>query len=177
MPCVLQPWVCELPIMQQTVLLLACRGPDGQPKYTAAKYLLRWYRRCVLLTAFERKAIDNPYDPGGGSFTGPSIQQPLGLWERERVTYDWEPGMKSVTDDYFRDLDAMPMHFHNHMIHGVEILGYKHPDARIAGWWRLLYETFCRNLHMAPESAADMDFRLGDSPDNWKAVNHPATHA
>src|SRR5262245_28467293 len=47
---VLQDWVQERPFMQQTVLLTAIRGPDGIAKYSSVKLLLRWYRRCVLLS-------------------------------------------------------------------------------------------------------------------------------
>jgi len=41
MTTVLQPWVEKLPMMQQTVLMTAIRGPDGLPKYGNVKYLLR----------------------------------------------------------------------------------------------------------------------------------------
>ena len=34
---VLQDWVSDLPMMQQTVLLTAVRGPDGLPKYHAGR--------------------------------------------------------------------------------------------------------------------------------------------
>ena len=74
---VLQPWVTELPLMQQTVLLTAIRGPDGTPKYGNVKMLLRWYRRCVLFSAMDRTILGNPYSDNGGSFTGPSISKTL----------------------------------------------------------------------------------------------------
>jgi hypothetical protein len=45
---VLQDWVCELPLMQQTVLVVALRGPDNVDKNHIGKFLLRWMRRCVL---------------------------------------------------------------------------------------------------------------------------------
>lgn len=73
MGSVLQPWVSDLTMMQQTVLLTAIRGPDGTPKYGPAKMLLRWYRRCVVLSAMDRRAITDPMQDAGGSFTGPSI--------------------------------------------------------------------------------------------------------
>jgi hypothetical protein len=70
---VLQDWVQGLTMMQQTVLLTAIRGPDGTPKYGSVKMLLRWFRRCVLLSAIDGKVLDNPCDSNGGSFTGPSL--------------------------------------------------------------------------------------------------------
>src|SRR5690606_37672840 len=72
MPVVTQSWTHELPMMQQTVLLTAVRGPDGSPKYGAVKMLMRWFRRCTLLSAIDGKALTTPWDNNGGSFTGPS---------------------------------------------------------------------------------------------------------
>lgn len=70
---VLQDWVASLSFMQQTVLMTAVRGPDGVPKYGPTKMLLRWYRRCILLSAMDRVVLSSPNEHGGGSFTGPSF--------------------------------------------------------------------------------------------------------
>ncbi|USQ97284.1 hypothetical protein [Caulobacter sp. RL271] len=85
---VVQPWVQDLSLMQQSVLLSAIRGPDGSPKYGKTKLLVRWFRRCVLLGSFERAAFASPHQLGGGSFTGPSISyNDIGLhFEKQR----WE---------------------------------------------------------------------------------------
>lgn len=66
---VFQPWVEKLTFMQQSVLITAVRGPDGIPKDHIVKVLLRWYRRCILYSAFGHKIITDPYTKGGGSFT------------------------------------------------------------------------------------------------------------
>lgn len=68
---VIQLWVSRLPYMQQSVLLACVRGPDNIEKYHASKALIRWYRRCILLSAMDGEVIDNPQDQRGGSFTGP----------------------------------------------------------------------------------------------------------
>lgn len=112
---VLQEWVMQLPMMQQTVLLTAIRGPDGMTKYGAHKLLLRWFRRCVLLSAMDGKVLGNPHSANGGSFTGPSFDVADQRWPSE-----WEPTMNAIVDDYMRSLDALPMHFHLHLIHAVE---------------------------------------------------------
>src|SRR5690606_1349351 len=57
---VLQNWLMELPLMQQTVLLTAIRGPDGLAKYHPVKKVLRWFRRCILLSAMDKKIINHP---------------------------------------------------------------------------------------------------------------------
>lgn len=177
-PSVLQDWVTGLTFMQQTVLLAAIRGPDGQPKYGGgAKMLLRWYRRCVVKSAMEKRVITNPYDPGGGSFSGPSIKE---LTEQTRTHTDplpdeWEPRMQEHINDYLRQLDMLPHYYQMHFMHAAEIIGYKHPDQRIRTWWHNLYVTLVHDMHVWPETEEQLDQRLGDNREGWLARNHPAT--
>jgi hypothetical protein len=109
---VLQHWVGGLTLMQQTVLLTAIRGPDGVPKYGPTKMLLRWFRRCILFSAMDRRVLADPLDPSGGSFTGPSIDRHLLITafhqrkSREAEDYNQdvidgggEPIVLSVEDD------------------------------------------------------------------------------
>lgn len=165
---VTQEWVHELPMMQQTVLLTAVRGPDGTAKYEPVKYLLRWYRRCVLLSAMDGRVIDNPHDQNGGSFTGPSYKQDMG---------SWQGNMNDIVSDYLRSLDALPHHFQMHFMHAVEILGYKHPKPDIRGWWNSVYHRLVRDLHLWAEREDEMDARLGDNREAWLARNDHATVA
>ncbi len=67
-PCVIQDWAQELPLMQQSVLIAAVRGPDGIKKDHVAKVLCRWLRRSFLLSAFEGSVLETPDEPGGGQF-------------------------------------------------------------------------------------------------------------
>jgi len=164
--------------MQQSVLLTAIRGPDGLPKDHISKYLLRWYRRCILISAFDGKALTEPYSPQGGSFTGPSIQS----WETEDtfeagdlakgitlvVSKDWVKAMDALVDQYMRSLDAVPHHFQLHFLHGAEIIGYKHPDDKIRHWWEDTYIRLVQDLHLEPESKTRMNFRLGDQEKQWR---------
>lgn len=165
---VTQEWTWGIPMMQQTVLLTAVRGPDGLPKYGAVKLLLRWFRRCVLLSAIDGKVLDNPCDSNGGSFTGPSIGPPLNYWEK---------AMNSHVDAYLRDLDAIPHHFQMHFMHAAEIVGYKHPDHRTRKWWYDLYLRLVNDMHLHPESEEELDGRLGDSRSGWLKRADPATTA
>lgn len=157
---VMQNWTHSLPMMQQTVLLTAIRGPDGLPKYGCVKLLLRWYRRCVLLSAMDGKALTNPCDNNGGSFTGPSLTagQPVD---------EWEDYMNSILGEYVQSLDAVPHHFQLHFLHAAEIVGYKHPDKRIRDWWETVYFRLVNDMHLRPETKEDMDERLGDSRSGW----------
>lgn len=198
---VLQPWISDLTMMQQTVLLTAVRGPDGVPKYGPTKMLLRWYRRCILLSAMDRAILTDPLCDGGGSFTGPSVpliemqakaidrayardeQDPTRLWNltlpqaiADQMEEDgWEPLMHEVVGSYLRELDAIPHHFQLHLLHAAQIVGYKHPDQRIRGWWRQTYERLVHDMHLWPETEAQMDRRLGDSRETWLERNDTAT--
>jgi hypothetical protein len=169
MSTVLQPWLSDIPMMQQTVLLTAVRGPDGLPKYHAAKWLLRWYRRCILLSAMDNRVITNPVDDGGGSFTGPSVGPDWGA--------NWRAGMDARLDDYLQSIDEVPHHFQLHFMHAAEILGYKHPDTTIAGWWWSAYSRLVHDMHLWPETEEQLDARLGDSREGWLARADKATLA
>lgn len=190
---VLQDWVMQITMMQQTVLLTAIRGPDGLPKYGPVKSLLRWYRRCILLSAIDGKILNNPYDENGGSFTGPSFDKlkinfplsskrtpgPRPKWQRntpdETRPATWQELMNEVVDCYVSELDGIPHHFHMHLMHAVEILGYKHPDPVIRKWWNSVYLRFVNDMHLNPETEAELDERLGDSRAGWLKRADPAT--
>lgn len=157
--------------MQQTVLLTAIRGPDGIAKYGGVKMLLRWYRRCVLLSAMDGKVLGNPYDNNGGSFTGPSFA------EGELHNTGWESNMDLHVDEYLRCQDALPFHFQNHLMHAAEIIGYKHSDERVRAWWNGVYNRLVNSLHLHPETEAELDERLGDSRSGWLKRADVATAA
>lgn len=185
--CVLQPWALDCFFMMQSVLCAAVRGPDGVAKYHSSKYLLRWYRRCLLLTAFEREVLDNPFTDGGGSFTGPADNN-LHMYADPNSAYnyayralrdreEWEPLMDFVVDRYLQSLDELPHHFQMHFMHAVEIMGYKHSNERIRAWWHKTYLRLVNDLHLNPESEEELDHRLGDKHEQWLARNDKATVA
>lgn len=169
MSSVIQPWVNDISMMQQTVLLTAVRGPDGMPKYCAAKFLLRWFRRCVLLSAMDGKTLSDPCSRNGGSFTGPSCDNSYESSDGDVVEKGWEHALEDadVLGKYLRELDAVPHHFQLHFMHAVEILGYKHPDERIRVWWHVVYERLVNDMHLHPETEQELDLRLGDSREGW----------
>lgn len=181
---VTQEWTHSLPLMQQTVLLTATRGPDGLPKYGAVKMLLRWYRRCILLSALDKKVLTTPYEDNGGSFTGPSFSPRDVLCAEHALYHDddscdrpWESELNNIVDEYLRTLDAIPHHFQLHFMHGAEILGYTHPEARIRTWWAKLYVRLARDMHLWPETMEQLNHRLGDDERGWRFHVDPATAA
>lgn len=159
-----QDWVSELPIMQQSVLFAAIRNADGVAKKHKSKGLLRWYRRCILLSAFDGKALTNPNEPGGGSFTGTLSNDDNDIWTLEQAA------------DYFIDSrDEMTLHYFAHAMHAFEIVGYHHPDKEIAFFWSSLYVRMAHALHLYPELPDALNERLGDNEAGWKARNDPST--
>ncbi len=154
MPSVVQEWVHDLPIMQQSVLLAAIRGPDGLPKNHVSKFVLRWFRRCVLLSALHGQPgvgaiIARPDEEGGGSFTGPSCGP--------ETPYE---SFHDVMDTYFNNIDEVPHHFQLHLMHAAQILGYKHPSMLIRVDWGSFYVTAVSDMHLFPELEMDLDARL-----------------
>lgn len=201
MPSVLQPWVHDLTYMQQTVLLTVVRGPDNTPKYGPTKYLLRWFRRCTLISSLDGCVIENPWDSDkGGSFMGPSLDRcdNGGVTSFSGVNggstfYSWQEAMDDHVSDYLRHVDALPHHFQLHFMHAAEIVGYKHPgiiysdgtdengfpveqiDRTIGLWWNAVYNRLVNDMHLHPETEAEMDRRLGDSRAQWLERADPAT--
>lgn len=175
MPAVTQTWTHDISMMQQSVLLAAIRGPDGSPKYGGgAKMLLRWLRRCILLSAMDGRVLSNPIEQNGGSFTGPSLDE----WEGEGEEADpWYDRMQIHVNDYVRSVDALPHHFQMHFMHAVEIVGYKHPDQIVRFFWRGLYLRLVNDFHLHPETEAELDDRLGDTREGWLKRADPATVA
>ncbi len=187
---VLQDWVHNLTFMQQSVLIAAVRGPDGIRKDHVAKLLLRWLRRCFLISAFNGQVLDRPYLPGGGSFTGQSMEgpyhgdtwgqkdalgsnRPMELEQiigriRERWEKHWPIAMDNLVTDYLRTLDELPHHFQLHFMHAAEILGYKHPDPLVREWWHRTYLRLVNDLHLFHEIEELMDLRLGDVESQWR---------
>lgn len=163
---VLQGWVQGLPFMQQTVLLTAVRGPDGARKFHPCKPLLRWYRRSILISAFEGKAILDPFTPGGGSFTGPVDKVTANL---DHFVAHWPEYITHVSDAYMEARDELPHHFQMHAMHAFEIVGYRHPDARVRQYWYDLYLRVVQAMHLWPEILHDMDTRLSDDVSAWQA--------
>lgn len=166
---VTQRWVHQIPMMQQSVLLAAVRGPDGLAKYGGgAKMLLRWYRRCILLSAMDRRVLADPCEPNGGSFTGPSLNGP------DDVDH-WSDRMQAHVNDYLRQVDALPHHWQMHFMHAVEIVGYKHPEPVVRHFWHQFYLRLVHDMHVWPETQRQLDERLGDSRSGWLKRADPAT--
>ncbi len=156
MSFVLQNWVSDISLMQQTVLLTATRAPDGLRKMHPVKTLCRWLRRCYLISAFDRCVLDDPTDPRGGSFMGPCHTAEVS-------------SIDHAAQLYIDTGDEIPLHFHFHLQQAAEILGYKHPDINTREWWYKFYLRLVAFGHLNPETEQQMDKRLSDNKENWMA--------
>lgn len=185
-----QDWVHGLSVMQQSVLISAIRGCDGMPKKHKHKALVKWYRRCVLLSAFDGAALTDPFAPGGGSFTGPIADlkqfEVPGEWEGPPLYYGPDGKMLSeydlrcsllqvAADNFVDSRDELPAHYTTHFMHAVEILGYKHPDPTVREFWNDFYARLVHALHLWPETEEQLDKRLGDTYEGWAARNDVST--
>lgn len=154
--------------MQQSVLLSAVRGCDGIPKRHKSKELVKWYRRCILISAFDGEALGTPDHPGGGSFTGPIAQVPSNATPSERSAIVSD-ALRKAADAFLDSRDELPAHYQTHFMHAAEIVGYKHPDQQIAIFWRKFYIRMAHSYHLWPETEEQLDQRLGDELVGWLA--------
>lgn len=150
----LQPWLSDISIMKQSVLMAAIRAPDGICKDHPTKRMLRWYRRSILISAFDKMAINDPYTNGGGSFTGPSASN--------------EEEFDGLRIEYLRYVDELPHHFQLHFMHGAQILGVHHPIPWIREWWNHFYLMIVNDAHLLPEPVEWLHMRLSDDPAEWR---------
>lgn len=135
MPSVLQPWVESLGLRHQGVLVSCVRGCDSEPKEDPTKLLARCLR-AVVLVSFDKKPS--------------SFIESVDADELQRR-------MTAV----LRNHDHYPVHYLMHLLHGAEIIGYKHPDQHTARTWRMFYIKLAHCFHLFPEAEFDLNERLG----------------
>ena len=157
MPLVFQDWMLPLTMQQQSVLVLACRGPDAVGKYHPTKALVARYRATVLKAAY----LGRPMRIDEGDAT---TFMTLRLLSRDG---HWD----AITRDFFDHVDELPHHYYTHLMHGAQIAGYKHSDELFRRRWSDFYLRCCHDLHLHPEMEAQMDQRLGDwDRQHWDAA-------
>ena len=145
---VFQDWYLTLPMQQQSVLVLACRGPDGTAKFHPTKLIVARYRATVLKAAY--------------------LGRPMRADEGDNTTFMTLVGFSndkewaSICKSFFDCVDELPHHYYRHLMHGAQIAGYKHPDVLFQNRWLRFYLNCCHDLHLYPETEAQMDERLSD---------------
>ena len=140
-------WCLNLPLQQQSVLMLAARGPDGIAKHHPCKNIVRAYRGTVLLAAKYGRSLN----------FGEKADTFMSL-DRIASPADWLDDIKM----YFDHVDELPHHYHLHLLHGAQILGYKHPSPLLRRQWFSFYLDGVKDSHMNVETENEMDYRLND---------------
>lgn len=147
MKSVLQDWVMELPLRAQGTLLTGIRGCDLAPK--SAPCIDERYGCSTgedtaerQLVAFLRFLVLHPADPREVGVKGAffATQGPS----------NWKPSQ----------FGHYPQHWYSHVMHCFEVCGYCHPDLPLRSQAHHIYVRLVRNMHLTPETFAEMMVRL-----------------
>lgn len=140
---VLQDWVVELPLREQGTLMTCVRGCDDEPKvweergvaYSPGRRLTAFLRFCFMVPADDREV-----DYSEGAF------------------------MRSDPPKVFKpsEFGHLPQHWYAHAMHGLEVIGYRHPNAGIRELAHGLYCKMVHNLHLNIETKEQMIKRLSE---------------
>lgn len=140
MTSVLQPWVMQLGLRHQGVLVSAVRGYDTATRDDPSKLAQRILRGAILVSH------------GGAAVTPASY-----------ITFEPDSNAWYSAMQYFvAEMDQYPHHYVMHFVHAAEIIGYCGPklDPVFGVRWRRLYFIACAHMHMRPETAELMNSRL-----------------
>lgn len=140
-------WMRALPLQQQSVLFLGARGPDGTAKFHPCKPVVIAYRATVFIAAKYGRSLN--WGEKADTFMSLDIFADADRWDQAVATW-------------FENNGSLPHHYLLHFYHGVEILGYKHPDVRFRDRWLGFYYKACDEMHVRQETEEQMDKRLAD---------------
>jgi hypothetical protein len=143
---VLQNWLVGLPIRMQSTLILGLRGPDGY-SLPCVKEWVRWLRGLA-------------FKPGN----------PDNVREFMHVAL---PTMLVEKGPLARELETLPQHFYSHLMHAVQVVGVRHPDASTAEHARQMFEAMADLLHLTPEPPEVFEQRLCHR--EWPGGGQPDT--
>lgn len=135
---ILKPWVELLGLREQGTLLTGVRGCDLSPKYPldSPEKNVTAFIRCAVLVAFDPREID----AAKGCF------------------------MQTTLDPAFKlsSLEQYPLHWVIHVMHTLEIIGYRSTEARFSTQARKAYLSMVKSLHLNPETVEEMTERLSE---------------
>lgn len=134
---IIQDWVTRLGMRHQGVLMASVRGCDTAPKDDPSKL----FARCL------RDAVLRPHCGDSGRAVS-FIEAVDG------------PTLESRFTAFIKNCDHYPLHYVMHVIHAMEIVGYKHPDREIGDRWLNFYIRAVDRLHLVREGEQTMDLRL-----------------
>jgi len=128
---VLQKWMGEIPLKQQSVLLSSLRGPDNA-YLPNIKKVTKWIRSIAQKNA----------DPS-----------------REYMRTETLPKFEELE----RELNFCTVHYAVHLMWALEIIGYGHPDKKLAIIASDYYKELSTQLfYLQPETRKQLNKRLED---------------
>lgn len=131
---VLQHWLEELPIRMQSTLLLSLRGPDTH-RCPEIKKVQRWMRGLSF----------KPGNPDNVAEFMTGLDDVPALVEKNPLA---------------RELEFCTQHFYSHLMHGLEVIAYKHPSHAVGHKALDLFDGMCRLFHLEPEDEYEFEERL-----------------
>lgn len=146
---ILHSWVQGLGLRHQGALLTAVRGCDTAPKNDASKKLVRCFRETILRA--------HCGDPAKAATFIETVNQDV---------------LVKRFEDFRKDLDHYPHHYVAHLMHAIEIVGYKHPNPETRRPWHNMYLRLCKDLHVNPETENQLDARLNASETEFATQDH-----
>lgn len=144
--CVVQDWVNQMPLKMQAVLLMSLRGPDTH-RAPGIKKMTRWLRGLTFVPGDPKNVV-------------------------EFMAVDLPPRLIEKNDTH-RELEFASQHFYSHLMHGLEVIGYKHPDPIIRAHALHLFKDMCDLFHMNYETFEQHEHRLRHL--EWPLGKQPRT--
>ena len=135
MKSVVQDWLSQIYLQQQTAILTCLRGCDGQSNTDLSKKLVKRIRS-LTLNCVESANVKEDF-----------MNENISLKEIELIS---------------KDCDKYPVHFYMHLCFACEIIGYKHPNKEIK---KFFYDSYCilvKAIHLNIETEEQCDERLKD---------------
>lgn len=129
MRSVLQNWVMELPLREQGTLLTCVRGCDLEPKSWVSTGVANSAGR--RLTAFIRWSFMVPADPR-------EVDSQEGSFMMSTPPYPFKPS----------EFGHLPEHWYAHVMHALEIIGYRHSSIIVRVQAFDMYKKMVHNLHL-----------------------------
>jgi hypothetical protein len=142
---VLQDWVVRIPIRMQSTLVLGLRGPDIHVA-PGIKTITRWLRGLT-------------FKPGNPDNVKEFMHsQPDDIFEKGPVA---------------KELEFCTQHYYSHLMHALEVVAYKHPNASAARIALDRYRAMCAAFHLPNETPEEFEDRLGTK--KWPGGVQPDT--
>lgn len=139
---VLQDWVVKLPLREQGTLLTAVRGCDDEPKTWIARGVAESPGRRI--TAYVRWCFMNPADPREVDVPGAFFQS--------KPPSPFKPS----------GFGHLPQHWYSHIMHGLEVIAYRHSNVTVRHTAYGLYQQMVWNMHLNVETLEEFKRRLSE---------------